>query len=145
MKSWLPTIVRPGHHPGLPHSPSTKPSQSREVRFDKVVTKLLGLPGLIKPNMRPVQIKACPSRSKMMRSLINTGEGYHLETSEYPWIAPHPSFLSAPLSPICPAPSQNPTRTSTSTHHSQDNLLVYKREVLYVCGTYIQLLPKSIN
>jgi hypothetical protein len=33
-------------------------------RFDKVVTRLLGLLGPIKPNMRPVQIKACPSGSK---------------------------------------------------------------------------------
>jgi hypothetical protein len=25
MKSWLLAIVRPGRHPGLPHSPSNKP------------------------------------------------------------------------------------------------------------------------
>jgi hypothetical protein len=63
MKSCLSTIVRPGRHPGLPHSPSTKPSRCREGRFKKVVTKLLGLPSPIKPDMRFVQIKAYPSRS----------------------------------------------------------------------------------
>jgi hypothetical protein len=46
-------------HPGLPHSPSNKPPQSKEVRFDKVVTGLLVLSGLIKPNMQSVQIMAC--------------------------------------------------------------------------------------
>jgi hypothetical protein len=44
-----PSNVRPDRHPGLPHSPSNKPPQSREVWFDKVVTRLLGLPGPIKP------------------------------------------------------------------------------------------------
>jgi hypothetical protein len=44
MKSWLPVIIWPGRHPGLPHSPSTKPPQSREMRFNKVVTKLLSNP-----------------------------------------------------------------------------------------------------
>jgi hypothetical protein len=43
-----PSDARPDHHPGLPHSPSNKPPRSREVRFDKVVTGLLGLPGPIK-------------------------------------------------------------------------------------------------
>jgi hypothetical protein len=60
MKSWLPAIVRPDRHPGLPHSPSNKPPQSREVRFDKIVTRLLGLPSPIKPDLRLVQLKACP-------------------------------------------------------------------------------------
>jgi hypothetical protein len=36
-------IVRPCHRRGLPHSPSNKPPRSREVRFDKIVTMLLGL------------------------------------------------------------------------------------------------------
>jgi hypothetical protein len=49
MKSWPPTIVRPGRRRALPHSPSNKPPQSREGRFDKVVTGLLGLPGPINP------------------------------------------------------------------------------------------------
>jgi hypothetical protein len=64
MKSWLPAIVRPSRHPRLPHSPSTKPPKSREVRFDKVVTELLGLPGPIKPNMWSIPIKACPPGPK---------------------------------------------------------------------------------
>jgi hypothetical protein len=51
--------ARPGRHPGLPHSPSNKLPQSREVWFNKVVTGLLGLQDPIKPDMRSVQIKAC--------------------------------------------------------------------------------------
>jgi hypothetical protein len=57
MKSWPLAIVQPGHHLRLPHSPSNKPPRSKEVRFDKVVTKLLGLLGPIKPDMRSVEIK----------------------------------------------------------------------------------------
>jgi hypothetical protein len=64
------------------HSSSNKPPQSRKRRFDKVVTKLLCLPGSIKPDMRSVQIKACPLGNKTMRTLINTGWIYHLETLE---------------------------------------------------------------
>jgi hypothetical protein len=52
-------IIRPGHHPVLPHSPSNKPSQSREVRFDKVVTGILSLSCSIKSDMRTIQIMAC--------------------------------------------------------------------------------------
>jgi hypothetical protein len=64
MMSWLPVIVRPGRYCRLPYSPSDKPPQSREVRFDKVVTNLLGLPGPVKRDTRSVQIKACPSGPK---------------------------------------------------------------------------------
>jgi hypothetical protein len=60
MKSWLSAITQPDRRPGLYHSPSTKPPQSREVWLDKVVTKLLGLLGPTKPDMRLAQIKACP-------------------------------------------------------------------------------------
>jgi hypothetical protein len=49
MKSWPPAIVQPGRHLALSHSPSNKPPRSREVRFDKVVTGLLGLLGPINP------------------------------------------------------------------------------------------------
>jgi hypothetical protein len=59
MKSWPLEIVRLDRHPGLPHSPSNKQPRSREGWFDKVVTGLLGLPGLIKPDKWSVQIKAC--------------------------------------------------------------------------------------
>jgi hypothetical protein len=52
-----PSDARPGSHPGLPHSPFDKPPQSREVRLDEVVTRLLGLSGPIKPDMWSVQIK----------------------------------------------------------------------------------------
>jgi hypothetical protein len=54
-----PSDARPRHHPGLPHSPFSKPPRCREVWFDKVVTGLLGLSGPIKPDMQSVQIKAC--------------------------------------------------------------------------------------
>jgi hypothetical protein len=54
-----PSDARPDRHPRLPHSPSNKPPQSGEVRFDKIVTGLLGLSGPIKPHMWSVQIKAC--------------------------------------------------------------------------------------
>jgi hypothetical protein len=43
--------ARPDWHLGLPHSPSNKPPRSREGRFDKVVTGLLGLSGPIKPDL----------------------------------------------------------------------------------------------
>jgi hypothetical protein len=59
MKYWLLAIIRPGRHPELPHSPSNKPLRSREVRFDKVVTGIVGLPGPMKLDKWPVQIKAC--------------------------------------------------------------------------------------
>jgi hypothetical protein len=39
MKSWFPATFQPGHHLGLPHSPSVKLSWSREVWFNKVITK----------------------------------------------------------------------------------------------------------
>jgi hypothetical protein len=54
-----PAIARPGRHHGLPHSPSNKPPRSREVQFNIVVTGLLGLSVPVKPNIWPVQIKAC--------------------------------------------------------------------------------------
>jgi hypothetical protein len=44
MKSWFPAIVRPDYHPALPHSPSINQLKSGREQFDKVVTKLLGLP-----------------------------------------------------------------------------------------------------
>jgi hypothetical protein len=53
------TDARQDRHPRLPHSPSNKPPRSREGRFDKVVPRLLGLSGPIKPDMQPVQIKIC--------------------------------------------------------------------------------------
>jgi hypothetical protein len=76
-----PSDTRPGYHPGLPHSPSNKPPQSRGVQFDKVVTGLLGLSSPIKFDMRPVQIKAC-HRGQNDWSLIDAGGGYHTETSD---------------------------------------------------------------
>jgi hypothetical protein len=54
-----PTMARSSGHHGLPHSPSNKPPWSREICFNKVVTELVGLPGPVKPDMRPVKIKTC--------------------------------------------------------------------------------------
>jgi hypothetical protein len=54
-----PSDVRPGCHPGLPHSPSNKPPRSREGWFNKLVTGLWGLAGPIKPDTWSVQIKDC--------------------------------------------------------------------------------------
>jgi hypothetical protein len=79
--SWLLAIIRPGRHPRLPHSPSDKPPQSREGRFDKVVTGLLGLPGPINPTCGQYK-SSLAIGAKMTWSLINTGEGYHIGTSE---------------------------------------------------------------
>jgi hypothetical protein len=76
-----PSDTRTGCHPGLSHSHSNKPPRCREVRFNKVVTRLLGLSCPIKPDIRSVQIKAC-HRSENDRSLIDTGGSYHTETSE---------------------------------------------------------------
>jgi hypothetical protein len=54
-----PSDARSSRHPGLPHSPSNKQPRSREGRFDKVVTGLLGLLVPIKRDKWSVQIKAC--------------------------------------------------------------------------------------
>jgi hypothetical protein len=81
MKSRLLGIVWPGHHLGLPHSPSNKPPRSREGRFNKVVIGLLGLPSPINPTCGQYKSKLA-IEAKMMRSLIDTGGGYHLEISE---------------------------------------------------------------
>jgi hypothetical protein len=76
-----PAIVRPSCHPGLPYSASNKPPWSRKVRFDKVVTGLLGLPG-------PINLTCGQYKSKLAigvkttRSLIHIGGGYHRGTLE---------------------------------------------------------------
>jgi hypothetical protein len=70
-----------GCHPGLPHSLSNKLPQSREGQFDKVVTRLLGLPGPINPTCGQYKSKLTIG-AKMMRSLIDTGWGYYFGTSE---------------------------------------------------------------
>jgi hypothetical protein len=54
-----PAITWPDRCRGLPHSPSNKPPCSRDVRFNNVVTWLLGLSGPIKLDMWRVEIKAC--------------------------------------------------------------------------------------
>jgi hypothetical protein len=76
-----PSNARPGHHSGLPHSPSNKLPQSRERRFDKVVTGILGLSVPINPTSGQYK-SSIAIGVKMMRFLIDTGRGYHLRTSE---------------------------------------------------------------
>jgi hypothetical protein len=77
-----PSDIRFGYHPGLPHSLFNKLPQSRDGWFDKVVTKLLGLPGSINPICRQYKSKIA-IRVKTTRSLIDISGGYHIETSEY--------------------------------------------------------------
>jgi hypothetical protein len=110
MKSWLSAIIRPDRHPGLPHSPSTKPPQSRDMQFDKVVTKLLGLSDPIKPNMWSVQIKTCPSGLKqwIYRHIYLSIGQYK---SRHPSVRPLPGRLDMQpdwLRP--PSPSSAPHR-----------------------------------
>jgi hypothetical protein len=72
----VPNDARLGRHPGLPHSPTNNPPQSREVQFNEVVTRLLALLGPIKLDMWSVQIKACH------RGQNDAVLNYHLRTSE---------------------------------------------------------------
>jgi hypothetical protein len=65
---------------GLIPPPTTSLRQG--VRFDKVVTGLLVLPGPIKPDVRSVQNSRLAIRIKMMRSLTDTDGAYHVETSK---------------------------------------------------------------
>jgi hypothetical protein len=58
-------VLAPSDRPTRPSSWAAsfslhKPPQSREGQFNKVVTKLLGLLGPIKPDMRSVQFKSYP-------------------------------------------------------------------------------------
>jgi hypothetical protein len=85
--------ARPGRHPGLPHSPSNKLPQSREVWFNKVVTRLLGLQDSIKPDMRSVQIKAChqgqqPSSTRAgCKGAWDTDRQVQLQSMHSRWLA----------------------------------------------------------
>jgi hypothetical protein len=99
-------VLAPGDRPARPSSwclilPPLNHLKAGRERFDKVVTGLLGLPGLI--NLTCAQYKSkLAIRAKTTWSLIKTGRGYHLGTSEYPRPSPHPSLSSDPLFPICP-------------------------------------------
>jgi hypothetical protein len=64
MKSWPPAIVWPSRHHGLPHSPSNRSPRSREVRFDKIVTRLLGLSG-------PINLICDQYKSKLVQRVQN--------------------------------------------------------------------------
>jgi hypothetical protein len=108
-------VLAPGDRPARPSSwclilPPLNHLEAGWEQFNKVVTGLLGLPGLINPTCAQYKSKLA-IRAKMARSIINTGGGYHLGTSEYPQPSPHPSLPSDPLFPICPARSRQYTRT----------------------------------
>jgi hypothetical protein len=64
MKSWHLAITRPDRRPRLSHSPSNKPPQCREGRFNKVVTGLLGLPG-------PINLTCSQYKSKLVHQAQN--------------------------------------------------------------------------
>jgi hypothetical protein len=53
-----------------------------EVRFNIVVTKATQLIGAIKPDIRSVHNSRLAIGAKMVRSLTDMDEGYHIETSE---------------------------------------------------------------
>jgi hypothetical protein len=90
IKSWLPAIVWPGHHPGLPHSPSNKPPQSREGRFDKAVTKLLGL-------LSPINLTCCHYNSKLVHRGQNDAVLNQQRRGLPPWNLGIPMALSPPF------------------------------------------------
>jgi hypothetical protein len=62
--------------------PHLTTSLRQGVRFGKVVTGLLVLPGPIKPDVRSVQNSRLAIRVKTMRSLTDTDGAYHVETSK---------------------------------------------------------------
>jgi hypothetical protein len=101
IKSWFSTIVRPSRHPILPHSRSIELPWSRKVRFNIIVTKLLGLSDSIKVWHAINTILNLLIKVKTTRSLIDTDEGYHLWASDN-YGQPFPSD-DTPLSPIYPA------------------------------------------
>jgi hypothetical protein len=137
MKSWPPVIVRPGRRPKMSHSPFNKPPRSREVRFDKVVTELLGLSGPI--NLTCVQYKS---------NLIHQGQNNVVLNRHRQELPPWNFKIATALSP--PFPSKwstfpylphlvTPTNMNirlASTHHNHHILLVHEKEVLHVSETY---------
>jgi hypothetical protein len=115
MTSWPPVIIQPSCHTGLPHSPSSKPPWSRVVRFYKIVTKLLGLPGPINPTCGQYKSK-----------IVHQGENDAV-LNQHRWGLPPWNLRRAmPLSP--PFPSKWSTfpylpRPVTSTMHEHKHSL----------------------
>jgi hypothetical protein len=135
MKSWPQAIARPSCHCGLPHSPSSKPPRSRKVWFDKVVTRLLDLPGPINPTC---------GQSK----LVHWGQNDTVLNQDRRGLPPRNLRIAMTLSPPFPSESSifpylsRPATTTymniniASTQHSYHILLVHEREILHVSGTY---------
>jgi hypothetical protein len=65
---------------GLIPPPTTLLRQG--VRFDEVVTELLGLLGPIKPGVQSAHNSRLAIRAKTAHSLTDTDGGYHIETSK---------------------------------------------------------------
>jgi hypothetical protein len=105
-----PSDARPGRQPRLPHSSSNKPPPRREVRFDKVVTGLLGLSGPI--NLTCGQYKSkLAIGAKMVQSLIDTGGATTLEPQNSHGPLPTLPFRVVHFPLVSPPGHNNNTRT----------------------------------
>jgi hypothetical protein len=137
MKSWPSAIVQPGRHRELPHPPSNKPPQSREVWFDKVVTELLGLLGLINPTCDQYKSKHVHQGQNDVVLNLHRRElplwNLRIVATLFP---PFPSewstfsYLPRLITPI----SMN--INIASTHCNHHILLVHEKEVLHTSVTY---------
>jgi hypothetical protein len=75
MKSWFHGVHRPGRHPGLPHSPSNN-------HHRVAVTEATRFMRPHKSRISQYTIDTFSSWPNTTRSLIDTGGGYHLRSSE---------------------------------------------------------------
>jgi hypothetical protein len=84
-------------------------------------------------------------RAKATLSLIDTGGGYHLGTSEYSRPALHPSLLSAPLSHICLTRSQQQQNINiySSYPNCQHHVVRYFDEDQRKCDYARSILRKT--
>jgi hypothetical protein len=81
MKSWLTAMPDPAIILGCLILPLRNHLEGGREWFNKVVTRLLGLPGLINPTWGQYKSKLAIG-AKTTRSLIDTSGSYHLGTSE---------------------------------------------------------------
>jgi hypothetical protein len=119
IKSSLPAIIRPGHHPRLPHSPSTKPCRSREGQFDKAVSKLLGLSGPKKPTCNQYKSKlAHQGQNNVVLNRLRQGlPSWNLVIAKT-GSSPFPSKCSMFLYLRCPVTPTNININVYSSHPS---------------------------
>jgi hypothetical protein len=120
-----PSNAQPGRHSRLPHSASNKLPRSREGWFNKVVTRLLGLPSPIKIWYVANTNQGMPLGLK--RSVLNQDRlglphrNLGIATSLSPLF---PSECST--DPLLAPPGIAIVTNMTSTHHIQDILLVHE-------------------